>query len=64
MEKLLYELRPYFYALLAIYSLSNYQISKLMFFSGLLLAFCSFVVFSMRNTYRSNLALQRVNSKK
>ncbi len=51
-EKLQYESRPYFYALLSVYSIANYKTSVIMFISGLMLAICSYCVFSMRGRNR------------
>lgn len=51
-EYLLYEARPYLYAALSVFAFANYQYSKMMFVSGVILAACSYVVFAMRRDYR------------
>ena len=63
LEKLSYELRPYAYAAVALYSIANYQVSKLMFFSGILLAICSYSVFMLRHENRK-VAIQKKSIKK
>ena len=52
LENLQYELRPYLYAFLSLYAISHYKISIVMVISGLMLAFCSYSVFSMRHRNR------------
>ena len=59
LETLAYELRPYAYAAIALYSISNYQASKLMFFSGILLAICSYTVFMLRRESRRVPVIQK-----
>ncbi len=62
-EKLAYEIRPYAYALIALYSICNYKVSKLMFFSGILLAVCSYSVFVLRRESRKTPIPQKINNK-
>ncbi len=54
-EHFLYELRPHFYAALSVYAFCNYNLSKLMIFSGGLLAVSSYSVFILRHNYREKL---------
>jgi hypothetical protein len=55
LEKMLYEARPHIYAFfsLAAFSLGKHQASKVLFFSGVLLALSSFLVFKARSEYRN-----------
>ena len=53
LESLLYEARPYLYAVIAFFSFYNHNISKVLIFSGMLLTLCSVSVFRMRHLYRS-----------
>ena len=64
LEKLAYESRPYAYALIALYSICNYQISKLMFVSGILLAVCSYLVFMLRRESRRVPVVSQKSNKK
>ena len=63
LEKLIYEFRPHAYAIIAIYSILNYQFSKLMFVSGILLAICSYSVFMLRRESRKVLVPQKSQKK-
>jgi len=51
-EYLLYEARPYLYASLSAFAFYNYQGSKLMLASAVILAGCSYSVFALRYQYR------------
>lgn len=64
LEKLFYEARPYAYAAIATYSILNYQVSKLMFVSGILLAFCSYSVFMLRHENRKIPVAQKSQKKR
>ncbi len=54
-EYFLYELRPHFYAALAVYAFCNYNLSKIMILSGGLLAVASFSVFELRREHREKI---------
>ncbi|MBY0384497.1 hypothetical protein K2X05_04995 [bacterium] len=58
LEQLQYESRPIFYAILSVFSFLNKEISPVLFFSGVILAVCSFYVAKMRYSYRMRLHIK------
>jgi hypothetical protein len=53
LEKIIYEGRPYFYALAAIFCLANASNSKILLLSGILLSFSGLYVIKLRRDYRA-----------
>ena len=51
-EWLYYESLPYVYAGLSIFAFMNYESSKLVAASAVVLAFCSYIVLTKRYNYR------------
>lgn len=66
-ENVAYEVRPYVYGLIGVFSAINYH-NKLLLLCGIILVSCSALVIKMRLDYRSNLiamkALIEANRKK
>lgn len=53
LEQLYYESLPYAYAALAIFAFANHKTSKVAGIAALVLAFCSYQVFTRRRRYRN-----------
>ncbi len=53
MGAFLYEIKPQLYMGLSVMSVTQYEISKIAIWSGLLLAVASWVIFDARRRYRS-----------
>lgn len=61
LEQMFYEARPFVYALIGLYALSQYE-NRTMAISGLTLLFCSAIVFNMRLNYREQMARIKASS--
>lgn len=60
-EKMFYESRPFLYAVVGLYSVAHYE-NRTLVVSGLVLLFCSMVVFNMRLNYREQMARIKASS--
>ena len=62
-DKIFYKQRPYIYAFLGILTFSFAKKSKLALVCGVILLFCSHLVFRMRKKYQERLALIKAKEK-